>query len=209
LNINFNDLQKKYDELRETDEKKIDHINRYKILLSTASEKINGINVMFGKSASKKKSKIGEPSKRNIPLSRIENPTDSEYESDNIYAGASDDVSVFGRDITDNIEALRDNVSMIIERNNELKFENLSYSRGVVDDNINYNYTKGIIKNRIDALLPDRFKPVWNILMEIFGDRFLAPFFIFRDSLYHILVTISVIGYMRYVSDYTLYCTIA
>jgi hypothetical protein len=106
---------------------------------------------------------------------------------------------------------LRYVVIKTIEEDSALRFENENYSKRNVKDHMDYsyNYTKGVIKDSVSALLPNRFRLLWDFLVDRFCDRFLLPTTFLKDALHHIVVSIMVINYLYYFSDRTLYCTIA
>jgi hypothetical protein len=230
LKTNFDDLQNKYDGLmreaeglRKVKEEYEQKIKRYKILLSTIFQIISGIILLFVNKSSvidhkkkeiKKRKKRGETSKNKGKkienVQSFENVTDSESEIAEVYADIGDEVGVFGRETMDELEVLKYIVSEMISENSALKFEILNYSKGIIKDyNMNYNYSKGVIRDRVGALLSDRFRLVWEFLMDNFGDRLLLPVFLVRDLLSHFLVIVMVINYLYYFHERILYCTIA
>jgi len=234
LRVNFNDLQNERDELKRevevlttVNEEYKDKIGRYKRLLTSIFEMIKGIILSFVDKSfmininnkrreienrgTRRKGK-GETSKREKIIENLQEfETDSEPETVR-YSDVSDEVGVFGRESMNELEILKYIISEMIKENGALRFENDNYSKGIVKDysnNMNYNYSKGIIKDRVGALLPDKFKFVWDFLVDNFGDRFLLPVFLVSNSLSHIFVIIMVINYLYYFHDRTLYCTIA
>jgi hypothetical protein len=212
LKRELEELRKSNTLLKKANEEKEYEITRFKTVLGSISEKIKEIITFLRDKELFIEDKDKRKNKEKVGKSQIANTveTDSESDSSGKYAGVSSPVQLFSGDVMNGLETLKRCVLDMVNKLDVLKFEMGKYGTEIVQDHVNFNNSKKIIKDGIGKLLPSWSRPFWNIFVDIFSEQFL--FLSLKDLLSwlsHVIFTITIIGYIHYYSSVTLYCTIA